>query len=235
MTKQFVSNRDESVRMFRSDLLEKFTHVHPVVPHLIYWPVVGYMLFLSIQGGIGFGLTGLLFLAGPLLWSLTEYLMHRWVFHVADEVMEETTAIVSSLKPGEAVLPALKGWQHKRYFIAHGVHHDFPSDSERLVMAPAVSVSLAVLFYYVFKLMLGAAYVPAIYAGFVVGYLVYDTTHYAVHHFRMSSKLGQYLKQHHFRHHFRDPDSNYGVSSPLWDVFFGTFQGRRAVDPSEQT
>jgi sterol desaturase/sphingolipid hydroxylase (fatty acid hydroxylase superfamily) len=29
------------------------------------------------------------------------------------------------------------------------------------------------------------------------------------------------------RHHFLDPDENYGVSSPLWDIVFGTYGDKK--------
>lgn len=57
-------------------------------------------------------------------------------------------------------------------------------------------------------------------AFFIVGYLCYDYTHYAVHHFDLQSSVGRYLKRHHMQRHFRDPNRNFGVSSPLWDWVF---------------
>ena len=64
-------------------------------------------------------------------------------------------------------------------------------------------------------------------AGMMVGYLIYDSTHFLVHHYSMPTKFGKFIKRHHMRHHFKDPDKDYGVSSPLWDVIFRTFSGDR--------
>lgn len=233
MTKLYVSNKDQSVRMFRSGFLEKLSHVHPAVPHVIFLPVIGYMLYLGHQAQMGLGRGALLFLSGLVAWTLSEYLLHRFVFHVSPEVEKETHRIVSRLGPNEAVIPALTSWRQIRYFVAHGVHHDFPNDSTRLVMPPGVSIPLAFLFYYAFRLAVGATYVPSLFAGFVVGYLIYDTTHHAVHHFRLRSKLGQYLKKHHFRHHYQDAGKNFGVSSPLWDGCIGTVGRPEQVDGIE--
>ena len=58
----------------------------------------------------------------------------------------------------------------------------------------------------------------------VFGYLCYDMLHYATHHFSMKKGMWLWLKQHHMRHHYGDDHTGYGVSSPLWDVVFGTFQ-----------
>jgi 4-hydroxysphinganine ceramide fatty acyl 2-hydroxylase len=231
MAKHFVSSADVSVRMFRSDVLERFSRVHPAVPHLIYAPIVGALLWLERATP---GRTALLWLGGLGLWTLAEYLLHRFVFHAPDHVMAETHDVVAGLAPGEAALPALPTWRHKAYFIAHGVHHEYPSDSTRLVMPPGASVPAAVATWLLFGALFGAA-APAVFAGFVTGYLVYDTTHFAVHHFRMPTAWGRYLKKRHARHHFLDPDSDYGVSSPLWDVVFRTFTPARDGAATRET
>lgn len=220
--KGFVSNEDVSARMFQSDLMERFTKVHPAVPHLIFVPVIGYMLYLATPADFDPARVALLFLGGIAAWTLTEYVVHRFVFHVAEEVQDEVQRIVGKLGPDQPVLPALTGWRQKHYFIAHGVHHHFPNDSRRLVMPPATSIPLAILFLGAFWLIFGATATPPLFAGFVLGYLVYDTTHYAVHHFRLRSRIPLYLKKHHFRHHYQDSSKDYGVSSPLWDFVWGT-------------
>ena len=221
MAKRFVSNDDLSARMFRSDVLEKFTKVHPAAPHVIFLPVIGYMLYASTKG-VSLGTTALLFLAGLAIWSFTEYIMHRFVFHVPTRVQEEVHRRVEAVGPEGPTLPALEGFQQLRYFIAHGVHHDFPNDSRRLVMPPSVSIPLAFLFYFLFAAVFGSINTPALFAGLVLGYLVYDTTHYAIHHFPMRTRIGRYLKRHHFRHHYLDSTKDYGVSSPVWDAAFRT-------------
>ena len=104
----------------------------------------------------------------------------------------------------------------------HGVHHDYPNDSKRLVLPPSVSIPLAVLFYFLFNALLGPALAAPFYAGFVTGYLVYDMIHYAVHHADIKSKWFIELKTHHLKHHFKDPDKGYGVSSKIWDKIVGT-------------
>jgi len=205
MSKLYVSNKDESVQMFKSYFLEIFTHVHPAVPHLIFVPAVSYMFYLSYEKGVALTSAALLFIFGLFIWSFTEYILHRFVFH---------------FHPRSALGQRL-------FFIIHGVHHDYPNDSNRLVMPPVVSVPLAVLFYFLFNTILGAHHLPPFFAGFLVGYLLYDTTHYAIHHFRLHGKIGLLLKQHHMRHHYMDSNHNFGVSSPLWDFVFGTFRGRK--------
>ncbi len=201
MAKNFVSNKDETVRMFDNDFLEAFSRVHYTVPIIIYLPVIVYLFYLSIAVYDMAILTILgLFISGILFWSLTEYLLHRFVFH----------------------FPAKTEFGKKIHFIFHGVHHDYPSDSKRLVMPPSVSIPLAVVFYFVFLFIFGQDLMLPFFAGFILGYLFYDITHYAIHHFNMHSKFWLAIKNHHMLHHFQDEYKGYGVSTPFWDVIFRT-------------
>lgn len=201
MAKKFVSNKDETVRMFKSDFMEALSRVHPAVPLIIFVPVILYMIYLSIYN---FNIETLniigLVVFGIFIWTITEYLLHRFIFHF--EMKSKIGARI--------------------HFIFHGVHHDYPSDSRRLVMPPSVSIPLAALFYFLFRFLIGDIAVLPFFAGFLTGYLFYDMTHYAVHHFNMHSKFWLAIKNHHIKHHYQDPDKGYGVSSPLWDYFFRT-------------
>ncbi len=222
-----VTTANRSVRMFRYDWMERCSHVHPVVPHVIFWPVIVTLLLTARTGPAA---TGMLVLAGLAVWTLTEYILHRFAFHAPEAIMEETHRIAAALAPDEAVIPALPSLRHVTYFIAHGVHHEYPSDSSRLVLPPAVSVPLAVIFYGLFRLAFGALASPGIFAGFITGYLIYDTVHYAVHHPGLPTAWGRFLKRRHAHHHFVDPDHDYGVSSPIWDWVLGTL----GTHPTEQ-
>jgi 4-hydroxysphinganine ceramide fatty acyl 2-hydroxylase len=89
-------------------------------------------------------------------------------------------------------------------------------------MPPSVSLPLAVLFYYLFTLILGTGNVAPFFIGFLVGYLCYDMTHYAIHHYNMHNRMWLAIKNHHMRHHYMDPSRGFGVSSPVWDEVMGT-------------
>ena len=92
----------------------------------------------------------------------------------------------------------------------------------RLVMPPSVSIPLAIIFFALFRLVLGPAWCLPAFAGMLVGYLIYDMTHYHVHHHRAKNKLSLALRRYHYRHHFQQSDRGYGVSSPFWDRVFRT-------------
>lgn len=237
MAKLYVSNKDESVRMFRSDVLERFTHVHHTVPLIIFVPLVGGLLYATYRQGMGVGRAILLFAVGVVIWSIVEYAVHRFGFHVSREAEIKVQDTVDGLGQDQPALGAIKGLEQFRYFLAHGVHHTHPNDSKRLVMPPVVSIPLAFLFYWIFKPLFGPVDMLPAFAGLVTGYLLYDMTHYAVHHVRPRTKLGRYLKKHHFRHHYMDPRKNYGVSSPAWDLVWGTLNrtaGTQAEPDAEE-
>lgn len=233
MARKYVSNRNESIRIYRSDLLERLTHVHPVVPHVIYLPVVALALAASWARGLSPFALVLSFLTGTLLWTLVEYLIHRFAFHVGPAFEQSVHVLVQSVPRGEAVFPRLTSWRQRIYFLAHGVHHDYPSDARRLVMPPVVSIPLAAAFFALFRLALGPAVGPALFAGLVSGYLAYDTIHYLVHNGTARGPVLAYLKKKHYRHHYGDSTKDYGVSSPLWDVVLGTMGRQRLVRSPE--
>ncbi len=199
MKKNYVSNSTESVRMFKNDFLESLSKVHFTVPLYVYIPVIFYCsyvaLFQSVLGLINYIE---MFAAGLFIWTLIEYVLHRFVFHF---------------------VPKSK-WGLRLHFIFHGVHHDYPSDAKRLVMPLSASIPLALGFFFLFKALLPPGYVFGFYAGFMVGYLVYDIGHYAIHHFNFKGGIWKSIKQHHMLHHYGDPGRGYGVSSPFWDKIF---------------
>lgn len=219
--RRFVSNRDESCRMFRTDLFERLSHVHPAVPHVLYLPVIAVMLWLAASRGLGVGRILEWVVAGFLMWTFTEYVIHRFIFHPPQWIEDDTRRIVGGLEPGTPIMPEMPTWRHKFYFLVHGNHHDFPNDSGRLVMPPSVSIPLAFLFYGLFAATIGTA-APAVFTGFVAGYLAYDTTHYFTHHGATRTAFARYQKKRHFRHHYADSTRDFGVSSPLWDAVWGT-------------
>lgn len=196
------------IRLFKSDFLEFFTHISPVTVLVIWLPVAVFFLargmvllparasWLIIPAGV---------LLGIFIWSFTEYTLHRFLFHY-----EPKTA-----------------GQEKVLFLFHGVHHAQPQLKTRLVMPPALSIPLAFVFYGLYVLvvdrLLGLPHwVAPLFSGFILGYLIYDLTHYATHHFPMRSGYLKFLKRYHIQHHYKTPNARFGVSSPVWDYVFRT-------------
>ena len=203
-----MSKDPTPIRLFKSDLLEFFTHITPGVVLIIWLPVVAYFLARSIVDFRGDYFPIYIpvgFLLGIFLWTFIEYTLHRFVFH----------------------FPARGKFQERIIFLFHGIHHAQPQCKTRLVMPPAVSIPLAFIFYGLFYLVLNtwlgiAWWVHPLFAGSIFGYLVYDMIHYATHHLPMHSGYAKFLKRYHMQHHYKTPNQRYGVSSPLWDLVFRT-------------
>lgn len=208
MERNRTSRLAASPKLFESSFLDFFSRVHPAVPAIIFVPVIVACVWLGLDGGYAVWQTALLFLAGLGIWTLTEYWLHRLVFH-----WEPDHPIGSRF-----------------HFIIHGIHHDHPNDRLRLVMPPAASVPLAALFLGLYVLVFGTPAAFPIFSGFMLGYLIYDYTHFHLHHHTPKTPTGKRLREQHMRHHFQDHRFGYGVSSPLWDFVFRTLPRRRRAD-----
>lgn len=207
MNQERTARLSASPPLFDSRFLDFFSRVHPSIPAFVFVPVVAGGVYLGIDEGYGLlSVVGLAF-AGLVIWTLTEYWLHRLVFH-----WEPDHPLGSRI-----------------HFIMHGVHHDHPNDRLRLVMPPAVSIPLAAAFLGLFALAFGVPAAYPAFAGFIVGYLIYDYTHYHLHHHVPRTAAGKRLREQHMRHHFQDHRYGYGVSSPLWDAVFRTLPGKRAT------
>ncbi|WP_255547531.1 sterol desaturase family protein [Mucilaginibacter sp. dw_454] len=185
--------------MFKNDLLEALSKVHFLVPVFIFVPVILVSTYIALfVKQIGILVYIEYFFIGLFVWTFVEYIMHRFVFHY-----------VPKNKIGLRL-----------HFIFHGVHHDYPSDAKRLVLPPSVSIPLATAFYFLWNAILPANYVFGFFPGFILGYLFYDISHYAIHHFNFKGNIWKKIKQHHMLHHYQTPEKGYGVTSPLWDKIF---------------
>jgi dihydroceramide fatty acyl 2-hydroxylase len=183
---------------------------HPAFPLAFYGPAIVLLLVAARRPGSGLR-HGIAFFAGWLVWTFVEYLVHRFLFH-------------------RAFAPTREG--QIAAFLTHGYHHAYPRDPTRLVLPPLVSVPLAVALFLIAHLVLGGGAVDVAFAGFLAGYIAYDSMHYVVHHTRRKTGAIGWMRRYHLLHHHDDVPARYGVSSPLWDFVLGTFRGARSRVPS---
>lgn len=195
-----------SIRIFKSDFLERFTHIHPALPLLFWTPIIAFVV------GRGYYVHELsivtlfyLFVGAIVFWSIAEYFLHRVIFH---------------FNPIGPISDRL-------LFLLHGIHHDDPEDPTRLVMPPLVGVLIGIPFYVLFLSVLGPEMADPFFGFFLMGYLWYDYSHYAIHHFKPRTAWGRMIKQNHMLHHYADPSQRFGVSTPFWDYVMRT-QGRKS-------
>jgi dihydroceramide fatty acyl 2-hydroxylase len=200
-----------SPRLFENPILDRLSRVHWYVPPAVYGPCVLALLVVSFRT-LAPGIVLLGAIVGYFAWTLTEYLGHRFLFH--------------------ASLPGKIG--ARLHLLLHGVHHDHPNDPLRLVMPVLLSAPILMAALLVARTVVGLPGGFAVMAGYVLGYLGYDLTHYYLHHGAPTSRLGRALRRNHMRHHFREPERGFGVSAPWWDHVFGTAHPDPGTVPAQK-
>lgn len=199
MAFQKIHNKGQA-RLFKNNVLEFFTKGHPLFIWSMYLPVL-ILLPVYAHQTHGFSTTdvALLYVSGIFCWTLVEYCLHRFAFH-----HHPTSNLGKKLN-----------------YLIHGNHHEYPRDKQRLFMPPLPSLLIASCFLGVYYAILGSmAY--AFFPGFMLGYLLYGSMHYAIHAWNPPFKWMKPLWRNHHLHHYKDGDKGFGVSSTLWDRVFGT-------------
>ncbi len=194
-----IHNKGQA-RLFNNRYVEYLTKTHPLVIWAMYLPVIIYLPYYAINIHHFNGLKVLLiFLAGIFFWTFFEYFLHRYIFHWISENSGAKRVI----------------------YIMHGNHHEFPRDKERLFMPPVPSIivsSFIFLLIYTFVAINAFVFFP----GFLLGYLLYGSIHYAIHAWNPPFKWLKSLWRNHHLHHYKSDEKGFGVSTSFWDRVFGT-------------
>ncbi|KAL4424625.1 hypothetical protein ABPG77_002243 [Micractinium sp. CCAP 211/92] len=186
--------------MFASPLVERMTCTEWYVVPLLWLPIAAAFMARGVLGGLSPLLLPLTLAIGVLVWQLLEYSIHRWLFHF------------------EPKSPRGIEW----HFMLHGHHHKYPMDFDRLVFPPAIAALVIALFHALLHQLLPASWASPLLGGGIVGYVLYDTTHWALHSGRAEWLCGHVLKTSHMDHHYVDDSVGYGISSTLYDHAFNT-------------
>lgn len=194
---------------------------------LIWIPAVSYGLYVASEGFDTVYQEAAFFLGGLSLWSLLEYILHRFLFHLDEYVPSLPASSRRSLTQSPRWLPDNRAGL-TLHFLLHGVHHYLPMDKYRLVMPPTLFVALATPFWKLAHFIFSYDWyvATAVFCGGVFGYVCYDLTHYFLHHQNLPLWYKQ-LKKYHLQHHFLDYQNGFGVTTRFWDGVFGTL----LVDP----
>lgn len=199
------------LRLFENPILESLTYIHWYMVPIFWIPIILFigatkykeLVYDADPDSEGYMSTlgySLRLLGGFAIWSLLEYSLHRWVFH---------------LDPGNSLT------MKKLHFLIHGIHHKVPFDGLRQVFPPVPAAVLASILYVPVHFIFSNPLVML--TGGLIGYLTYDMIHYYVHH--GSPTDGTYLyamKRYHSNHHFINHDKAFGISSEFWDHIFKT-------------
>lgn len=111
----------------------------------------------------------------------------------------------------------------------HYRHHEQPQgdDSLPFLFPPLGILALAELLRFVAPTEVAVLFT----GGFAIGYAVYGLSHTMIHRMRFRNAfMRRWAAAHHVHH--RHPDSNFGVTTPLWDFVMRTRYARRGPEVS---
>ncbi len=146
-----------------------------------------------------YALAGLaLLMIGAAMWTLGEYVMHRFAMHA---LKGRGLASKEHLRHHALQDSVLESW----YFAWTGV----------IAVGVVLGLNAATLLGPVGAL-LGV--------GWVAAYGFYDWIHWRAHRRPIAHPYERWVRRHHFHHHFGHPLANQGVTTPMWDLVFGTFE-----------
>ena len=194
-----IHNKGQA-QIFRNQYMEYLTKTHPLLIWGLYLPVIIFMPYYSLQR-LDFSILTiiLLFISGLFFWTFFEYIIHRFVLHFVSDN------------------PRTK----RINYILHGNHHEFPRDKQRLFMPPVPGIIISsFVFLLMYVIMQKNAFV--FFPGFILGYLIYGSMHYAIHAWNPPFKWMKPIWRNHHLHHYKNDEKGFGVSSHFWDKVFAT-------------
>ncbi|KAI0071275.1 oxidoreductase [Panus rudis PR-1116 ss-1] len=220
----------DSARFFESDFLEMFTRTVWYVVPMIWFPIAAYLYVRGLMQ-FAFGSNSvppfwdnplaplhmvlvrhvpvesivkatLCFFLGNVVWTILEYTLHRFLFHLDYYLPDHPAAFTL-------------------HFLLHGVHHYLPMDRLRLVMPPTLFTMLSFPFTQLAHAIFPAAMANSVIAGSFTFYVLYDCMHYALHHTRLPAYMRE-MKKYHLAHHYKNFELGFGVTSKIWDYVFNT-------------
>ena len=193
-----MASGEKYIRLFRNPWLERQTMIS-LRTFITAWSLLIPMIVWTALGTAGPAESLGLLMVGLLVWSLTEYALHRFLFH---------------WQPRWAPLAQL-------IFMVHGNHHVVPNDPMRNLMPLIVSIPVCALVWAGCLAIVGPAG-TWVFVGFAIAYVGYDLTHYGCHQWPLTHSLSGRFKAHHMRHHHAKVDGNYATTGVIWDRLFGT-------------
>ena len=136
-----------------------------------------------------------LFPIGVFAWTLLEYVLHRFVFHIHLD------------------------------FASHLSHHAAPRDPDKLLVRPHYGLGISAVLFGILYFTTGSVFTAAgVLTGIWAGFLYYEAVHYRVHLSTAPSGFIARQRRAHFYHHFTNRERCFGVTSPFWDHVFRTLR-----------
>jgi sterol desaturase/sphingolipid hydroxylase (fatty acid hydroxylase superfamily) len=172
-------------------------------PLSFYTTVALCLGFLAARAKLPRSNTIILLAVGLLSWGLIEYGLHRFIFHYH----------------------ARSRLGVKLLYQVHLSHHEDPEAINRLFASLLLSTPIASTYWLLAWAVTGSwAAASYLFIGMASGYFYYEWLHFQCHHRTSRLRFLKYLRKYHLLHHYKTPELRFGVTSPLFDLVFGTFR-----------
>lgn len=196
----FVSSGDMPDDVWQHNVLGRYRLSSHLVPFYVYVPVVIVLAVIAITwAGVSLAAFCIAFLAALPLWTLNEYVTHRFLFHYE----------------------ARNSFVRKLVYTMHTGHHEYPNDKRFMLIGLNVSLPNTLITGLLFYVVTGQHWYGLL-AGWLSAYLFYDWLHFATHVYNFEARWFRAYKKHHLQHHYKHNDKNYGVVTALWDYVMRT-------------
>jgi sterol desaturase/sphingolipid hydroxylase (fatty acid hydroxylase superfamily) len=134
---------------------------------------------------------------GAVSWTAVEYGLHRVAMH---ELRGRGLA--------------------SREHLKHHADVTYFSPASKKVASAAGTTAVA---YPIVAVLAGRRWATAFTAGLIGTYFAYEVAHRRTHTHPPRNRYGRWARRSHLHHHFGGPMRNFGVTSPVWDRLWGTY------------
>ncbi len=141
------------------------------------------------------------FILGAFLWTFLEYVLHRFLGHGPLRLLKRTRFYK----------------EHKKH---HYIKNYFVTFKDKLLTAVILGFCTNLIFHFFIYQNIS----PYFTLGLISMYLIYEIIHRRLHLYAPKNRFASFLRNHHDYHHFVDDQMNHGVTTPFWDLVFGTYK-----------
>ena len=179
---------------------------HRLYPMTIFYTIYALVILFFALRSPHPVIAAIFYAVGLPVWSLVEYLFHRFVLH-------------GRFAPGKGII---RKFLHERLDPLHWEHHARPFDGHHINgelrdLLPLFFVAAPISF-------IAPIYtLPVLLAGVVQCYVIEEWVHHSVHFYNFRSPYFRYIKRHHYYHHSpKGMEQGYGLTNGFWDIVFKT-------------
>jgi hypothetical protein len=169
--------------------------------------------FVLIFSSLTHGSSWLALLIGAVLFFISEYTTHRFLFHA---------------KPARSRF--IRILQDKLHYL----HHEDPQELHTLFLPLWYSIpNYTVVWLLAYAITRNVMLASAVTVGALSALLYYEWVHFVAHRpIKPLTAWGKWIKKVHLWHHFKNENYWFGVTNPSMDVVMRTFQSEKTVELS---